>query len=110
MNGDYDATVARSAEEASERCLVIDDTSWPGYEDIPRWVAEGYATIFHENDADPDVVFVPLGVGALGAAATDFYKRTSETTIIGVEPETCACVLESIDKASSSPYPGHIPR
>ena len=112
VDGDYDDTVARSAEEASNRCLVIADTSWPGYEDIPRWVAEGYATIFYEIAESPDVVFVPLGVGALGAAATDFYKRarhTPDTTIVGVEPETCASVLASIQKGKLVTVPGPHP-
>lgn len=110
VDGDYDDTVRRSAEEASERCLVIDDTSWPGYEDIPRWVAEGYATIFCEIEPDPDVVFVPLGVGALGAAATDFYRRSDDgVTVVGVEPETCACVLASIERGELVTVPGPHP-
>lgn len=100
VDGDYDATVARSAEEASENCLVIDDTSWPGYETVPRHVAEGYSTIFYEiagqADETPDVVFVPLGVGALGAAATDYFKRHGSTTVVGVEPESCASVMASL--------------
>ena len=37
-------------EDASVRCLVISDTSWTGYEEIPRWVMEGYSTIMAEID------------------------------------------------------------
>ena len=100
VDGNYDDTIARSAEEESERCLVIDDTSWPGYEDVPRWVVEGYGTIFVEAgqqlERSPDVVFVPLGVGALGAAATDHYKAPPTAKVVGVEPERAACVLASI--------------
>ncbi|MDQ6939152.1 MAG: pyridoxal-phosphate dependent enzyme, partial [Verrucomicrobiota bacterium] len=44
VDGTYDDAVARAAKDASERCLIISDTSWPGYEEIPRWVAEGYST------------------------------------------------------------------
>ena len=50
MDGSYDDAVRLSAELAGERRLVLSDTSWPGYEDVPRWVIEGYATIFHEVD------------------------------------------------------------
>src|SRR4051794_36787567 len=50
VDGGYDEAVSRSAADASERCLVISDTSWPGYEAVPRWVIEGYATIFAELD------------------------------------------------------------
>src|SRR3990172_1670738 len=103
VDGDYDAAIARSAEEMSERCLVIDDTSWPGYEEIPRSVIQGYGTIFCEIeeqiDSPPSVVFVPIGVGALGAAAVDFYKRTSDAFVIGVEPKSAAGVLDRL------PYP-----
>jgi diaminopropionate ammonia-lyase len=41
IDGCYDDAVARSAEAESDRCLVISDTSWPGYERIPRWVSAG---------------------------------------------------------------------
>src|SRR3712207_4066829 len=50
VDGTYDEAVARSAEEANEHCLVISDTSWPGYEDVPWWVIEGYSTILWEID------------------------------------------------------------
>ena len=48
VNGTYDDAVDHSAGEASERCLVVSDTSWPGYEEVPAWVIEGYSTIFAE--------------------------------------------------------------
>src|SRR5688572_21295978 len=50
VDGSYDEAVRLSAELAGERRLVLSDTSWPGYEDVPRWVIEGCATIFHEVD------------------------------------------------------------
>ncbi len=110
VDGDYDATIARSAEEMSERCLVIDDTSWPGYEDIPRWVIQGYGTIFREIedqiDSPPTHAFVPIGVGALGAAAVDFYKRWTRTFVVGVEPQSAACVLASIEARELVTVPG----
>ena len=54
VDGDYDAAVVRAASLADDRHLVIADTSWPGYEDVPRRVVEGYATIFAELDAQLD--------------------------------------------------------
>src|SRR6185437_13836038 len=81
IDGGYDEAVARSAQDAGERRLVISDTSWPGYERVPAWVIEGYSTIFAEIDEalaragrpQPDVVVVPIGVGALAAAAVRHY-------------------------------------
>ena len=38
VDGDYDAAVLRAASLADDGHLVIADTSWPGYEEIPRRV------------------------------------------------------------------------
>lgn len=113
--GDYDAAVARSAEEASDRCLVISDTSWPGYDTIPRHVVEGYTTIFHEIDAalaatgiaPPDVVVVPVGVGAFMAAAVSHLRqRSTPPVLVGVEPADADCVLESARAGRLVTVPG----
>ena len=105
VDGGYDDAVARSAEEAGPRCIVISDTSWPGYSDIPSWVIEGYGTMFAEIDdalgqsgrGQPDVVVVPIGVGAL-AAATVTHTRGAlhPPNLIGVEPTSAASTTASV--------------
>jgi len=105
--GGYDEAVARSARQASDTCLVISDTSWAGYSDVPAWVIEGYSTIFWEVDDElarrgrrgPDVVVVQIGVGALAAAAARHYRREGvepRPRLVGVEPDDAACVLASM--------------
>ena len=103
--GGYDQAVAESAALAGPRCLVISDTSWPGYEQTPRNVIDGYATIFHEIDAQlaeraapqPDVVLVQIGVGALAAALVRHYRaKPAAPRIVGVEPTRAACLLASL--------------
>ncbi len=116
IDGTYDDAVARSAREAGERCLVISDTSWPGYEDVPRWVIEGYSTIFWEiddqlsefGDDAPDLVVVQIGVGALAAAAVRHFRRAGmrPPRMLGVEPEVSACVLASIEAGRIVTIPG----
>src|SRR5258708_233823 len=76
IDGDYDEAVRQCARDAGEGCLVVSDTSWRGYERIPAWVIDGYATMFwevHEQLPDADrlihAVAVPVRVGALPAAA-----------------------------------------
>ncbi len=106
VDGGYDDAVRRSAADAGERCLVISDTSWEGYEEVPGWVIEGYATIFSEVEqwleahahAGPGVVVVPIGVGAFAAAAVAHYwsSAVERPLIVGVEPTSAACVLESV--------------
>jgi diaminopropionate ammonia-lyase len=113
VEGTYDDAVARSAEEADDRCLVISDTSWPGYEDVPRWVIEGYSTIFWEIEDQlagdgVDAVVIHLGVGALGAAAVRHWRIASAArpVMIGVEPDRAACVLASLEAGRVVTIPG----
>jgi diaminopropionate ammonia-lyase len=106
IDGGYDDAVARSSQDAGERRLVISDTAWPGYERVPAWVIEGYSTIFAEIEetldgekrSQPDVVVVPIGVGALAAAAVrDYWSlQAGRPRLVGVEPTSAACVLESV--------------
>jgi diaminopropionate ammonia-lyase len=116
VHGTYDEAVARSAEDANERCLVISDTSWPGYEDVPAWVIDGYSTILQEVDDEiarrgesgPGLVAVQIGVGALAAAVVGHYRQPEHagTKIVGVEPERAACMLASIEAGDIVSIPG----
>jgi diaminopropionate ammonia-lyase len=114
VEGTYDDAVARSAQEHSGRCLVISDTSWPGYTDVPAWVIEGYSTIFFEIEDEltargqqPDFVAVQLGVGALGAAAVRHFRGPGAAVkMLGVEPERAACVLASMEAGAVVTIPG----
>ncbi|MGH8989037.1 MAG: diaminopropionate ammonia-lyase [Acidimicrobiales bacterium] len=110
VDGSYDEAVERASGEAGPRCLVVNDTSGPGYVDVPRWVAEGYGTMFVEVDdalaraghGAPDVVVVPIGVGALAAATVSRFANGGDcgdgqhpVHVIGVEPTGAACVTAS---------------
>ncbi len=116
VDGDYDDAVARSSQEANERCLVVSDTSWPGYETTPAHVIDGYSTIFDEVDhaidatglSHPDVVVVPMGVGAFMAAAVTHYRTEGreEIVIAGVEPLDANCVQASTMAGSPTHVPG----
>jgi diaminopropionate ammonia-lyase len=107
VHGTYDEAVARSAADADDHTLVISDTSWPGYEDVPRWVIDGYSTILWEVDdelaareyAAPDLVAVQIGVGALAAAVVTHYRQPEHPhpAILGVEPSHAACMLASLE-------------
>lgn len=104
----YDEVVeaaARSAEgQPSE--LVVQDTSWPGYEEIPRWIVDGYTTLFTEIDErlselghpGPDLVACPVGVGSLAHALVEHYRSAGypNPSLLSVEPETAACIARSL--------------
>jgi diaminopropionate ammonia-lyase len=103
VDGSYDEAVERAASLADADTLVIQDTAWPGYEDVPAWVIDGYATIGAEVDAAPDLVAVQIGVGSFAAA---MVRRFAPARIVGVEPETAACALASIEAGEPVEVPG----
>lgn len=117
VQGTYDDAVEQAAAMASDRALMISDTGWPGYEDVPAWVVEGYSTIFREVDEQlaeagkqqPDLVAVQMGVGALAAAVLRHYRRPAPAAaprIVGVEPADAACVLASARAGERVLVPG----
>jgi diaminopropionate ammonia-lyase len=109
VDGTYDDAVAASARLAADDVLVVSDTSWDGYVDVPAHVIEGYATIFAEVDeqlgaAAVDIVIVPMGVGALSAAVVAHYS--SSATVVAVEPISAACGLASARAGQPAFVPG----
>jgi diaminopropionate ammonia-lyase len=107
VDGNYDDAVTRSAEEATDRQILVSDTSWPGYETIPHAVIDGYSTILWEiedelrrlGERGPDLVVVQIGVGAFASAVIRHFRRPGVGTpprILGVEPANAACVLASL--------------
>jgi diaminopropionate ammonia-lyase len=102
--GTYDDAVRRSAEvAAAEGWVLVSDTSWEGYEAIPRDVMQGYAVMAEEAldelpGAPPTHLFVQGGVGGLAAAVAARLDRCfgpERPRIVVVEPERAACLLAS---------------
>jgi diaminopropionate ammonia-lyase len=115
VQGTYDDAVARAAQDASEHQLIVSDTSWPGYETIPGAVIDGYATIMGEIDEQlddlaaprPDVVLVQCGVGAFAAAVgVHSWAGDVRPTLVAVEPDDAACLLESLEAGRIVTVPG----
>jgi diaminopropionate ammonia-lyase len=107
--GSYDEAVRQAASLAAghEGAMFIQDTAWPGYEEIPAWTVEGYSTLSIEADAQleafgissPDLVAVPTGVGSLLQSTLRYYRRDSLAVapiVLSVEPDSAACVLASV--------------
>ncbi|HEX7405131.1 MAG TPA: diaminopropionate ammonia-lyase [Candidatus Nanopelagicaceae bacterium] len=102
----YDVAVARATEFAASHpsTLLIQDTSWEGYEEIPAWIVEGYQTLCVEIDEQlkdigaPSVVVIPVGVGSLAEAVTRHYRGASlfHPALLIVEPTAAACLLASL--------------
>jgi diaminopropionate ammonia-lyase len=102
LSGDYEAVVALAAEAAREPgvLLVTDTGDAPSAHDV----IDGYATLFEEI-GEAELLVVPVGVGALAAAAV----RTGIPTF-GVEPDAAACLTAALAAGEpvSIPTPGTV--
>lgn len=105
--GNYDASVQEAARLAQQNGWhVVSDTSYDGYEDIPRDVMQGYGAMVDELlEALPQGAPCPFthvllqgGVGGLAAGVVSyFWERfgAQRPCFIVVEPEQADCLLQS---------------
>jgi diaminopropionate ammonia-lyase len=105
VDGSYeDAIRLCDAESRQHGWQVISDTGYEGYLEIPKWVVEGYQTLFLECECEPDAVFIQAGVGGLLCAAVDHFRSHEPSpTIVCVEPEVADGLLESISSRDGEP-------
>ncbi|MCR4158024.1 diaminopropionate ammonia-lyase [Kerstersia gyiorum] len=101
--GDYDDAVRACAQVAAQNgWQIISDTTWEGYEDIPKWVMAGYSVLAQELQAQlpqaPTHVFLQGGVGGMAAALMASLERCwpdAGMRYILVEPRSAACLMAS---------------
>lgn len=113
--GHYDDAVAEAARAANENgWSLVSDTSWPGYEDTPRDVMQGYTVMPREvEDAGyrPTHVFVQGGVGGLAAAVLSWRWETfgaDRPAMIVVEPAAADCLFQSAWQGREATSPGDL--
>lgn len=105
----YDDTVRFAEKTAKENgWILVQDTSWDGYEEIPLNVMRGYTTLGKEicqqlneqNIQTPTHVFLQAGVGSMAGAVagymTDIWKEAPPKIII-VEPDKADCLYKSAE-------------
>ncbi|MBQ6716551.1 MAG: diaminopropionate ammonia-lyase [Clostridia bacterium] len=99
----YDDCVRLSKKMADEKgWVVVQDTAWEGYDEIPTWIMQGYGTMaleaIEELKQAPTHVFLQAGVGSMAAAVaqvlTDAYRENPPKIII-VEPNRADCFYQS---------------
>ena len=102
----YDECVRLAASEAEKSGgIIVQDTAWDGYEEIPGHIMQGYGTMaleaamqLEELGEYPTHIFIQAGVGSLAAAVLGFFKNYAKdncpiTTI--VEPHAANCLYKS---------------
>src|SRR6266545_3173517 len=102
IDGDYDTAVAECKRRSQENgWTIISDTSWEGYDSVPRSVMRGYCVLVHEAIVQwpkgPTHVFVQAGVGGLAAAVIGYLWAAlpHRPTFVVVEPESADCWFQS---------------
>lgn len=103
----YDDAVRLAAEDARRYgWVVVQDTAWEGYEEIPAWIMQGYGTIAIEALAQlnlrgiekPTHVFVQAGVGSFAGAVQGYFASvfgSERPKTIIVEPSQANCLYSS---------------
>ncbi|MGQ3904758.1 diaminopropionate ammonia-lyase [Mixta calida] len=104
----YDDTVRLTQRQAEQHGWhVVQDTAWEGYEEVPRWIMQGYATLADEAveqmEHPPTHVLLQAGVGAMAAGVlgylVDHYGPGSVRAIV-VEPDRADCLYRSGQQGS----------
>ncbi|SKC31721.1 Diaminopropionate ammonia-lyase [Photobacterium piscicola] len=106
----YDDTVRLANKTAEDNgWMLVQDTAWDGYEQIPTWISQGYMTMADEaidqaenaNEGLPTHVMLQAGVGAMAGGILGYLvdRLGSENikTIIG-EPSAADCIYRSGNK------------
>lgn len=99
IEGNYDDAVRLSRKEAEEKgWVIVQDTSWEGYEEIPAWIMQGYCTMgleaYEQLPQKPTHIFLQAGVGSMaGTIAALFASIYGEDRpkVIVVEPNAADC-------------------
>lgn len=104
----YDDAVRLAAEHADKNnWVLVQDTAWENYEEIPKRIMQGYITMvleayeqLKELDEKPTHIFIQAGVGSLAATVQGFfanvYGEDRPITVV-VEPEKANCIFKTAE-------------
>ena len=103
----YDECVRRAnaMAEKTEHGVMVQDTAWEGYEDIPAWIMQGYGTMASEAAQQlkeagvdrPTHIFIQAGVGSLAGAVQGYFANLfhdCEPTVVVMEAQAADCLYQ----------------
>lgn len=112
----YDDCVRMAAAEAAAtpRGVVVQDTAWEGYEEIPAWIMQGYGTMaseaaeqLREAGVDrPTHIFIQAGVGSLAGAVQGYFANLfpeNPPTTVVMEAQAADCLYKGAVAADGKP-------
>lgn len=105
----YDDAVRLADRMAKERgWVLVQDTAWPGYEQVPAHIMQGYTTLAQEiaaqleqaGEEKPTHLFLQAGVGSFAGAVLGYFSALwgdeRPVTVI-MEPDQADCVYRSAE-------------
>lgn len=103
----YDGAVRLANRQAQEKgWVMVQDTAWEGYEDIPQWIIQGYGTMGYEAYTQlpekPTHIFLQAGVGSMAGAVAGFFAGVygkDRPIITIVEPDKADCIFRTAKAA-----------
>ena len=111
----YDDCVRMAAAEAAktEHGIIVQDTAWDGYEEIPSWIMQRYGTLVLEADKQlkengverPTHVFVQAGVGSLAGAVVGYFAhkyKENPPVMVVCEASAADCLYRSAAQADGN--------
>ncbi len=101
----YDDAVRLANSQAEKQdWIMVQDTAWDGYEDIPFWIMQGYVTMgleaHRQMGEKPTHIFVQAGVGSMASAIIGFFSALygEERPIMAVvEPNKADCLYRTAE-------------
>ncbi|HAX52406.1 MAG TPA: diaminopropionate ammonia-lyase [Lachnospiraceae bacterium] len=104
-NYDECVRMANDLANKTEHGIMVQDTAWDGYEEIPAWIMQGYGTMASEANEQlddfgcerPTHVFIQAGVGSLAGAVQGYFANRypeNPPKVIVVEAEAAACLYK----------------
>ncbi|TCP24912.1 diaminopropionate ammonia-lyase [Scopulibacillus darangshiensis] len=103
----YDDAVRMCADVATENgWIMVQDTAWKGYDHIPLWIMQGYASmgkeiveqLLRDGGEQPTHIFLQAGVGSFAAAITAYmvqHYQGNPPIVVVVEPDQADCYYKS---------------
>ncbi|OXS29608.1 MAG: diaminopropionate ammonia-lyase [Desulfovibrio sp. MES5] len=112
----YDDAVRLAMQHAADSGgVLVQDTAWDGYEEVPLWIMQGYTTLALEADEQwqnsgakpPTHMFLQAGVGSFAAAVLGYFVSAmghSAPRAVIVEPQAADCYYRSFMAADGAAH------
>ena len=114
VNYDDCVRMAAAEAEATPHGVVVQDTAWEGYEEIPAWIMQGYGSMAGEAAEQlrevsvnrPTHVFVQAGVGSLAGAVVGYFTNLypeNPPKFVVMEAGAAACLYKGAVAGDGEP-------